>query len=295
MPTASTASTAADAGVSDHAVNLTTQLTTHVMSNAPVLSRLAEATSSLPSGAKSALAAAAVTAVAAVSVPVAVHTVQEVQGNDRPAPAVAAPVTSTPKNTTTTVTGAAVDPKSAETTTTTVSTSTTLPLSQTHPFEGLASPSNDTTSTTAPPRKTTATTVAPAQGTVVQGKLTTNDLTANGGAPQWDLDGTVTLTVGNKTSTGTLAGRVYVYDDGTAESDDLALVVGGKTLDLRFRGNVVNVVNGANGSTTYDISGAYLLTNASEVGLADRGNLAAAFQPGDAASLQLAFSGRSSS
>src|SRR4051794_33255188 len=53
--TGSTASTAADGGVSDHALNLTTQLTTHVMSNAPAFSRFAEATSGLPSGTKSAL------------------------------------------------------------------------------------------------------------------------------------------------------------------------------------------------------------------------------------------------
>jgi hypothetical protein len=130
---------------------------------------------------------------------------------------------------------------------------------------------------------------------VVEGKLSTTDLTATGGAPQWDVQGTITLTVGKKTSTGTIAGRVYVYDDGTAESDNLTLAVNGKTLDLRFRGNIANTVSGADGSTSYDINGAYVLQNAAVVGLADRGNVAGTFHVGDSASLALDFSGRSSS
>jgi RNA polymerase sigma-70 factor, ECF subfamily len=293
----STASTAADAGVGDHAVNLTTQLTSHVMTSAPAMSRFAEAASSLPSGTKSAIAAAAVTAVAAVSVPVAVHTVREAQRPNRPAPAVAAPAPGSEKDGG--LTSAGTDPDSAATTSTTATetTSTTLPLSQTHPFEALAgTPDDSTSSTTTPPRKsnTTSTTVAPAQGSVVKGEVTTTDLSESGESPQWDIEGALTLTVGDKVRTGTITGRIYVYDDGTASADQLTLVVEAHTLQLRFRGDVVDIQN-SDGTTTYQILGSYLLTGAADVGLADRGDVTSSFGVGNSPSLVLRLSGRSSS
>lgn len=291
----------ADTAVSDHAVNLTTQLTSHVMTSAPAVSRFAEMAGSMPSGTKSAIAAAAVTAVAAVSVPVAVHTVREAQRPDRPAPAVAAPSLENESEDDGGLTAAGTDPKSAATTTSTTTstetTSTTLPLSQTHPFEAYAGTPNDsTTSTTAPPRKstTTSTTVAPAQGTVVRGDITTTNLSESGEAPQWDIEGDLTLTVGDKVRTGTISGRVYVYDDGTASADQLTLVVAGHTLQLRFRGDVTDVQKN-DGTTTYQIVGAYLLTGASQVGLADRGDVTSSFGVGRSPSLVFKLSGRSSS
>jgi RNA polymerase sigma-70 factor (ECF subfamily) len=276
-------------------VALTTQLTTHAINAAPTVSRLAEVASGMPPGAKSAIAAAAVTAVAAVSVPVAVHTVQD--GNksqNRPA-AVAAP--QTPKGAT--AVSAASSPSTSAPVAST-STSTTLPP---NPFAPVATPGTapdgstttvpDASTTTTTPPSTTTTTLPPANGPV--GRLVGDGLTAANGAPNWDLSGPITLTVNGKATTGTLDGRLYVYDDNTAEADDLTITLGTKTMVLRFDGKVTERTSSGS-ATTYRIVGTYALSGAREHGLWPNGDVASDFTVGSgSASLAFDLRGRGAS
>ncbi|MEA2703278.1 MAG: polymerase sigma-70 factor, subfamily [Actinomycetota bacterium] len=253
---------AAGAGLSDHTVSIATQLTSHAMTSAPMMSRLAEAASGFPAG-KSALAAAAITAVAAVSVPVAVHTVHDAETPSRPPAAVASPTAEHQ------LASGAADPTG--TSTTSSSTSSTLPQSQLHPFAPtldteIAPHKADQASTT-----TTSTTVAPTgTGPVLEGHLSGDALTASGSAPNYDLQGPITLSTGKRVVTGTLEGRIYVFEDGSAKSEGLTLSVGGKTLELRFRGAVQDA-----SSSPRHIVGTYVLSGASDVDLAERGDLVA--------------------
>jgi RNA polymerase sigma-70 factor (ECF subfamily) len=283
-------------GISDHAVNLTTQLTTHVMTSAPAVSRVAEAASSLPSGTKSALAAAAVTAVAAVSVPVAVHTVREVQRTERPAP-VAAPTTSS------TIVGPSAAGKTdgAERTDTisTSSTSSSLPPSQLFPFAPTAEQTGATVTTTPAKESTTTTTASPStpSGSIVEGKVSAADLTIAGAAPQWDVSGPMSLVVNGKTNKGSIAGRVYTYDDGTAESDELVVTIRDTELVLRFRGRVVKTET-TDSHVTQRIDGNYVFHGASAFGLPERGTVIVTFSratsPDVSSVLDLALRGQSS-
>jgi hypothetical protein len=274
--------TSASGGLADHTVNLATQLTSHVMAQAPAVSRFAEMSSAM-SGSKSALAAAAVTAVAAVAAPVAAYTVHEQSHTASPPAAVAAPApefTGSDPNAAVTGTkgsgsGSGVGPAAT--------TSTTLAPSQAHPFE--AAPGVDTVPTTAPRRvdgpttASTSTTVPANQGPVIQGRLAGDAIQAAGAFPQWDVSGPVSLVVNGKTTSGTIAGRVYVHDDGSAESDDLEVHLGGKTLLLRYNGRVVQTtVSGS--TTTYAISGAYIFPGSAGFGLGERGDVSVVFQVG---------------
>jgi RNA polymerase sigma-70 factor (ECF subfamily) len=275
-------------------VALTTQLTTHAVNAAPTVSRLAEVATSMPPGAKSALAAAAVTAVAAVSVPVAVHTVQD-SGSKKPAAAaVAAPQT----------------PRGSTAVTTPGSTSTSAPVASTststsqpaNPFAPVAVTGTDTSTTTVPesvttttttPAPTTTTTLPPATGPV--GRLVGDGLTAAEGAPNWDLSGPITLTVNGKATTGTLAGRLYVYDDDTAEADELTITLGAKAMVLRFRGTVTDRTTSGS-ATSYRITGTYALSGAREHGLWPNGDVATDFKVGSgSASLAFDLRGRGAS
>ena len=287
---------AATTGLSDHAVTLTTQLTSHVMTAAPTMSRFAEAASSIPSGAKSALAAAAVTAVAAVSVPVAVHTVQEVNKPSKPPVASAPPTTDQLKRLESTLEAAGASGNMGTTpaadASTSTTASTTIPESQANPF-GLnggvqASTDTSTTSSTDPSTTTTTTvTTTPApvnQGPVLEGRIGGDSITATGTAPNWDVQGPISLTVNGKTHSGTISGRVYVYaEDGKAESSELTLTIAGKTLFLRFTGQITDTQSGA-GTTTYKVSGFYRLVGAADFGLADKGDVVTVLKLGSGAS-----------
>ena len=274
---------AAGVGLSDHTVNLATQLTTHVMTSAPTVSRLAEAASGFSAG-KGALAAAALTAVAAVSVPVAVHTVHEAEMPSRPPAAVAPPTTEHQQAT------AAAAEAAASTST---STSTTLPPSQVHPFapvvDGEVAPPKkaeaSTTTTTTDPLGTSGT------GPVLEGHVTTDALEVTGNAPQYDLQGPVTVTTGNGTTTGTLQGRIFLFDDGSASSEGLSVTVGAKVMELRFRGTVSDT-----GGVRH-VAGAYVLSGADQMDLAGRGQLTADLQFRDdgTTSLVIGLRGRRSS
>jgi hypothetical protein len=70
-----------------------------------------------------------------------------------------------------------------------------------------------------------------------------------------------------------------VHDDGSAESDDLEVHLGGKTLLLRYNGRVVQTtVSGS--TTTYAISGAYIFPGSAGFGLGERGDVSVVFQVG---------------
>ncbi|MCU1497379.1 MAG: hypothetical protein JWM47_1332, partial [Acidimicrobiales bacterium] len=282
--TQAASSTGADQAVtvSDHAaqtVNLTTQLTSHVMTAAPTVSRLAETASGIPSGAKSALAAAAVTAVAAVAAPVAYHQVQDSNRSPKVPAAVAGPADTHDasrggailpggKSTTTTVAGAA----------TSTSTSSSIPDTDLHPF-GIGAPTTTTTeprSETSTTTSTTSTTQPVNQGPVLEGRLAGDTITVTGTAPQWDAKGSVSLSVKGKTSSGTIEGRLFIYDDGNASADQLVVTLGDHTLDLRFQGRWTKTVDGT--TTSYKITGQYLFKGAADFGLAEQGDLSALFR-----------------
>jgi RNA polymerase sigma-70 factor (ECF subfamily) len=297
-PTAPTTAVTADqavasSGLGDHTLSLATQLTSHVVSSAPAMSRFAELSAAMPGG-KSALAAAAVTAVAAISVPVAVHTAHDATKTERPPAAVAAPSPERLRDgltTTTTAKGGAVAAGST--------TSSTLPPSQTNPFatplvlEGVptvGSRPSDTT-TTSP----TSTTTPVDQGPMVEGHLAGNTLTVTGTAPQWDVDGPVSLVTGGRTTSGTIVGRVYVYDDGSAESDALTVSLGGRTFELRYRGKVTDSTT-TDSVTTYRITGVYVFTDAARLGLAERGDVKVVLAlGGERSTLSFDLRGRSGS
>jgi RNA polymerase sigma-70 factor (ECF subfamily) len=268
---------AATSGISDHTVNLATQLTSHAMTAAPTMSRFAEAAAALPGG-KSTLAAAAMTAVAAVSVPVAVHTVHDASKTERPPVAAALPFEAERERAT-----------AVSTTTTVVATTTssTLPQSQLHPFEVGPTELTSPTSTPHKSESTTSTTVTttPAEsGTTVEGHIGSEDVTITGEAPQWDVSGPISIVVAGKTSTGTIAARVFVYDDGSAESDDSVITVGSKTFDLRFRGTVAEVQDGVR-----RIAGKFVLTGGADLGLPDRGDVTVHFGTHANGTSQLTF------
>jgi RNA polymerase sigma-70 factor (ECF subfamily) len=292
--TAVTADQAASTAMGDHTFNLATQLTSHVVSSAPAISRFAELSASVPGG-KSALAAAAMTAVAAISVPVAVHTAHEVTKAENRPPAVAAPSEEFTRGAG--GTGLPNGKGGAGSTTT-----STLPLSQTHPFEaviglqGLTETAPRTSDTPGSTSTSTSTTTAPAkQGPLLEGRLEGTSVDVAGAAPQWDINGQISVVVKNRTTPGTITGRVYVYEDGTAESDTLVVSLGGKTLELRYRGRVVSTVVDESG-TTYQITGAYVFPGVDAFGLAERGEATIALRVGGATGmLSLDLRGRGAS
>ncbi|MCU1485321.1 MAG: hypothetical protein JWN67_2067, partial [Actinomycetia bacterium] len=279
---AAAGSTAADqaVGVSDHAaqtVNLTTQLTSHVMSAAPTVSRLAETASGIPSGAKSALAAAAVTAVAAVAAPVAYHQVQESNKPEKPAALSASPSDTHAASRGTTIT----IPGGRQVTTTTVVTDSSTSTSSTTPEDKFpfgigasttTTPRNETSTTTS----TTSTTVPEPQGPTLEGRLAGDTITVTGTAPQWDAKGPVSLTVKGRSSAGTIEGRFFLNDDGTATADQLMVTIGDRSLDLRFQGRWTKTVDGT--TTSYKITGQYLFKGAADFGLAEQGDVSALFR-----------------
>jgi hypothetical protein len=223
--------------------------------------------------------------------------VHEASRTPSPAPAVAAPAPeftgSDPAAATTGTKGSGSGVNAAAT------TSTTLPPSQAHPFE--VAPGVETVPTTAPHRldspttSSTATTVPANQGPVIQGRLAGDTIHATGAAPQWDAAGPVSLVANGRSTSGTLSGRVYVYDDGNAESDTLAVDLGGKTLQLRYRGKVVQT-SVAGTTTTYDISGVYVFPGAAAFGLAERGDVSVLFRVGgDSATLSFDLRGHNPS
>src|SRR4051794_15471999 len=174
--------------VSDHAanaVNLTTQLTTHVMTEAPTVSRLADVASGMPAGTKSAIAAAAVTAVAAVSVPVAVHVQQESKGPSSPPPTTAQPFAGRGGDKPITTSDGRVLSASPTTSPDASTTSTALtPQGDRFTLGVQTSPTTVATKEPTTTTSTTSTTVAPVeQGPVVEGRLAGDTLTVTGQAP----------------------------------------------------------------------------------------------------------------
>jgi RNA polymerase sigma-70 factor (ECF subfamily) len=246
-------------------VNLATQLTSHVVQAGPTMSRLAEMASTV--GGKTALVTGAVAAVAAVAAPVVVHD----EGSKKTPSALAAPA---PSSSSTTVgPTVALDP----TTTTALVTTTSIPASLATPFAGLAKKvaavtPTSTTSTTQP--GTTPTTAPPPADASIDGTT----ITASGDAPQWDVSGQLTLNTKSQSVTGALSGRIYVYDDGSASSNDLTLTLNGSTVVVKFRGNVTSQSSDASG-TTYLIYGTYALTGGDQFGLAGHGSVTVGFHP----------------
>lgn len=288
-------------GVSEHAVQLSAQLTSHAINAAPTVTRLAEISTSMPSGTKSAIAAAAVTAVAAVSVPVVAHQVQE--NREPKASQVAAPTTTVPgRDDPIVVGGREVATSTSTSSSSSTSTSTTLPPSQANPF-GLGT---EVTSTTVPAKSetpssttttsTTSTTVPPQEsGPQLEGRLSSETITATGAAPQWDVAGAITLVVNGKSTSGSISGRLSVYADDTADSNGLVLTLGKKTYELKFRGNVV-AKETASDRTTYTVAGEYRLQGAADLGLADLGAVDAVFGAGgESSSLSFELRGRARS
>jgi RNA polymerase sigma-70 factor (ECF subfamily) len=290
---ASTSASDSAVSVSDHAaqtVNLTTQLTSHVMSAAPTMSRLAETASGIPSGAKGALAAAAVTAVAAVAAPVAYHQATDSNKTERPTASVAAPSDTHDADAPLKVAGGRTVTTSTTAPVASTSTSVTVPRAE-DPFgpevavsggldpKAPASSTSTSTSTTS----TTSTTVP--EGPLLEGKLAGDTLTVTGQAPNWDVQGPVSLTVNGRTTSGTVTGRVYVYDDQTAEAT-IQVTLGGRPLQLRYKGRVVEVT-GSGSTTTYKVSAKYQFAGASEFGLADRGDVTLLFRTGSSLAFDL--------
>lgn len=287
---------AAAAGVGEQAVQLTTQLTMHAATAAPTVTRLAEVASTMPSGTKSAIAAAAVTAVAAVSVPVVAN---QVRDTERPRAQVASPVTSVPAmDDPITVGGKTVAPSPTTSSTaapTSTTTSSTLPPSQTNPFgagvaiagQGRSGP----TITVAPPT-TTTTTPAGEPVVTVEGSISGDQLTVKGQGPNADLGGTITV-VGEGARTGGLAGRLTIHDDGFA-SAELTVTIGTVEHAFSYRGNVVERTDDG-GTVVYRLAGSYRLVGGGELGLAEVGDLAGTFRRhGATGSLRIELSGPAS-
>jgi hypothetical protein len=121
---------------------------------------------------------------------------------------------------------------------------------------------------------------------MVDGSLASDSLTVTGSAPQWDVQGAISLTVDHKSTTGTVSGRLFIRDDGTADTTGLAVTLDGKTLELKFRSKDVRAST-ANGVTTYTFTGPYAFLGASQFGLADRGDTSAVFRAGSSLSFEL--------
>jgi RNA polymerase sigma-70 factor (ECF subfamily) len=264
---ADAAALAANPVVPDQAVSLATQLTSHVASAAPTLSRFAEVAQSFPGG-KSALVTTAVAAVAAVSVPIAATTVESPKAPPKSQEA-AAPLKAAGAPTTIQTAGGGTATVTAPST-----TSSTLPASLAEPFKVTiaAAPAPSATSTTSTTVATTSTTTAVDTGPVIRGGITGDKLTATGTAPQYDIAGPISVLVDKKVTTGTLSGRLFVFDDGTASSDGLQLKIGDKVYDLRFNASSGTTAD-ANGVRTF--VGRYSLPGGSALSLADRGDLSA--------------------
>lgn len=271
-------------GVSDHAMTLTTQLTSHIVTAAPTVSRLAEVGSSFPGG-KSALAAAAVTAVAAVSLPVAVHTVNESPKPPRPPAAVAEPVrrpgsevSAAATASTTTTTAVAV----AQSTT----TSSSLVPSLARPFEPTGGPRPSSERAAVTTTSTTSTTVAPVPITP-EGRLEAPDVAVTGDDPQYAVSAPFELTVGSSVRRGSLVGHLYV-DGSTAFSDDLAMTIDGTTTTLRLRGEATRTTT-ADGVVEYTVNGPYVWKGASGYGLSERAAVRLTFRrdPGGPSAIAL--------
>jgi RNA polymerase sigma-70 factor (ECF subfamily) len=252
--------------VPDQAVSLATQLTSHVASAAPTLSRFAEVAQSFPGG-KSALVTTAVAAVAAVSVPIAATTVESPKAPTRSPEAAAVKAASS--STTIQTAGGGTATVTAPST-----TSTSIPASLAEPFKVTiaAAPAPSATSTTSTTVASTSTTTAVDTGPVIRGGITGDKLTATGSAPQYDIAGPISVLVDKKVTTGTLSGRLFVFDDGTASSDGLQLKIGEKVYDLRFNASSGTTAD-ANGVRTF--VGRYSLPGGSALSLADRGDLSA--------------------
>ncbi|MCU1379648.1 MAG: subfamily polymerase sigma-24 factor [Acidimicrobiales bacterium] len=283
---ASADATAAAAAPSEQAVNLATQLTSHVVQAAPTVSRLAEAASAFPGG-KSALAATAMAAVAAVSVPIAATTVGQQSHSQRP-PAVAAAPATTSRSSASSAPTVTIDP-STTTTLVTTTTTTTVPPSLATPFQGLgkgtkvlpgADPTTTTTSTTVPP----APVVRPDADADFDGQT----LQVDGAAPQFDVSGGVKLTAKSHSATGKITGRLFMNGDGTATSDDLTFSFGTDKLVLRFSGTVTASSDEA--GTSYLVDGIYSLVGGDRFGLRDRGAITVSFHPaGSSSTLRLSL------
>jgi hypothetical protein len=278
---------------SDHAataVNLTTQLTSHVMTAAPTVSRLAEVSSGMPSGTKSALAAAAVTAVAAVAAPVAYHQATEPNNKpERPTTALASPSDTHDADAPLKVAGRTLAPTTtvapvASTSTSVTSIATEEPFGPNVAVSGSTGPKVPSSTSSTSSTSTTSTTVVD-QRPIVEGKLGGDTLTVTGQAPNWDVQGPVALAVNGKTTNGTVSGRVYVYDDQSAEAS-LQLTLGNKTYELRYKGKVTEATV-AGSTTTYKITAKYQFLGASEFGLADRGDANLLFRTGSSLTFDL--------
>lgn len=269
--TSSGADHAVSTGMSEHAVSVTTQLTSHALSAAPTLSRLAEIGSAFPGG-KSALAAAAVTAVAAVSVPVAVHTVSDVNRSARPPAAVASPAPRSAAQ----PGGRADDLLTSSAAAPLESTTTTVAHSLAYPFgQGTLVP-DATTSTTStssvPPSTTTTTTRSGPPSPASDARLLGSDVTIGGDAPQYSIAAAVQLNGSSGSREGELIGRLFLFEDGTASSDDLVFTFDEVSTTLRFRGDVDQTVD-EDGTTTYIVGGNYLWKGASAFGVAEHSTL----------------------
>jgi hypothetical protein len=128
----------------------------------------------------------------------------------------------------------------------------------------------------------------------VEGHVDADGLAVTGTSPQYDVEGAVRLRGDEKTWSGDLSGRIYVYSDGTAESDDLSLDLGDVVLSLRFRGTVIATSDSGATEASYHIAGQYKLTGAQDVDLVESGDVTAIFRvkDGDASSLELDLVGQ---
>jgi hypothetical protein len=263
---------------------LVTQLTSHAISAAPTVTRVATEMSALPSG-KSALLTGAIAAAAAVSVPVAAYTVREVTTPDKPAPAVAAPLEADDPAEVETPgpidLGALDDAGELPTSTTaagggtsTTTTDTSIAPSALHPFERDEHAQDDEPgpATSADPSSSpsSTTTVPPPATSEVVARLTSGDLTVTGDRPNFDLSGTTTMTA-DQSSAGELVGRLSVYDDDTMAAE-LTIDVAGTQYSLRIRGTVTEVAT-EDGATTYHFTGRFSLPRGSDLGAPDRGDV----------------------
>jgi RNA polymerase sigma-70 factor (ECF subfamily) len=289
MRRATQAPAATDAAVTPD-VSLATQLTSHVVQAAPTVSRLADMSSAIASG-KSALAAAAVTAVAAVSVPVAVHTVHDASKPQRPTATTAAPFQSKTTMSATDALPGAASLGQAAPTSTSVITTTTLPESLAHPFQGLkTAPVESSVGTEAPTTSTTSTTTpTPDSQPTVDAEVDGSGIDVEGSRPQFDISGTISLATKDSSAQGTIAGRMFMNDDGTSSSDDLVLNISGGALGLRFQGTITSASTDEAG-VSYLVDGRYALTGGDRYNLPAYGAIRVSFTPaGTASDVRLVF------
>jgi hypothetical protein len=163
---------------------------------------------------------------------------------------------------------------------------TTIPASLAKPFDGLGkkvaavSPGvGSTGSTTTTTQPTTSTTTPPPADASLDG----GTITVAGDSPQWDVTGQLTLSTKTKSATGPLSGRIYVYEDRSAASNDLTLQLNGQNVVVKFRGNVASQSSDAAG-TTYLVYGTYSLVGGEQFGIATNGSITVGFHPNGAQS-----------